>query len=77
MRKHSSVRSTFPSDPVEVRRFKAINGLGDTLFESVRPDLHVWRFGSTEYVSEREALAEIGRRATVHGPYSSRGRPAA
>jgi hypothetical protein len=77
MRNERSARSVFPRDPVEVRRFKAIHGLGDALFESVRQDLHVWQFGSAEYVSEREALAEIGRRATVRGPQSCRRRPGA
>jgi hypothetical protein len=67
----------FPVDPVEIRRFKAIHGLSGDLFESVRPDVHTWKFGSTEYVSEREALAAIGRRATVRGPNSRDRRSAA
>ena len=68
---------TFPRDPIEVRRFKAIHGLSAELFESVRPHVHVWQFGRTEYVSEREALSAIGRRATVHEPGSYEPRPAA
>ena len=67
MRDHRPSRA-FPDDPVEIRRFKAIHGLSGDLFESVRRDVHTWQFGSTEYVSEREALAAIGRRVTVRGP---------
>ena len=76
MRNDSSARwCQFPADPVEVRRFKAIHGLSDALFKAIRSDLAVWQFGGTEYVSEREALAAIGRRATLHRPQTAPGRP--
>jgi hypothetical protein len=55
----------FPSDAIEVRRFKAIQGLSDAAFDSLRSELDVWTFGSREFVSEAEGLRAIGRRAVL------------
>lgn len=77
MRNSPDQSPTFPDDPIEVRRFKAIHGLSKQLFESVRPDIRLWRFGDTEYVSAREALSAIGRRATLLAPESYNPRSAA
>jgi hypothetical protein len=58
-------QSTFPRDAIEVKRFQAITGLSRETFDSLRPDLRIWKFACTEFVGEREALAAIGRRAIV------------
>jgi hypothetical protein len=68
----SSQQATFPCDPCEVRRFKSIYWLSRELFETIRPDLHIWRFGDIEYISEQEGIAAIGRRADVRSPLAFR-----
>jgi hypothetical protein len=63
---------SFPSDAMELRRFKAIQGLSDTAFDALRAELNVWTFGNREFVSASEGLKAIGRRAILRRPPSER-----
>ena len=64
MRTHQ-VNPAFPADAMEVRRLKALHGLGDAAFDALRPHINVWIYGFREFISEREALRAIGRRAVL------------
>ena len=55
----------FPADAIELRRFRAINGLSDKHLKDLRDDLIVWYLGHTEFISEAAGLRAIGRRARI------------